>query len=355
MSLSAARRGHGAARSSQRGAVAIMVAFFLILILGFAALAVDSYHLFIVRNELQNDVDAAALAGAGHLYDGTSPTPDFTTAEAKATAAIPVNPTLRGTLAAGEVEGGYWNSASGFQPLPGTPGEGDFPAVRVTVSRSAGGDGGGNPPVQLFLGGVFGLDTIPVSATATAVVVPPGVSYPGGLFPLGLTNCLFQHYWDWDAMVPEKDPLTNEAYVFKIGSAYHYEGCESGQWTSFKTDNNDVKTIRGFIDGGNPETIAIGEDTWMQPGVKAAIYNDANDCSAAGDRSCEYVTMPVIQTDDVDTHAEVEVVAFACVRILRAVGGSDKYVEVQMTLGCDVDGSGGGPYLGTVLPPKLAQ
>ena len=33
---------------------------------------------------------------------------------------------------------------------------------------------------------------------------------------------------------------------------------------------------------------------------------------------------------------EVEVVAFACVRILRAVGGSDKYVEVQMTLGCDV-------------------
>lgn len=352
MNMTAARRGGMPGRASQEGAVAIMVAFFLVLILGFAALAVDSYHLFVVRNELQNDADAAVLAGAGHFYNGSSAIPDFAMAESKAAAAVPLNPTLRGTLADAVMQSGYWSTESGFQPLPMTPGEDDFPALRVTVRRALGNNGG---PVTLFFGEFVGANTLPVAATATAVVVPPGTSYPGGLFPVAITNCLFQNFWDYPAGNPKVDPVTGNPYIFRIGSAYHYAGCESGQWTSFLLDKNDVPTIRDLISNGNPEALSLNDPTWLQPGVKNTVYGTTNDCSAAGDRSCEFVTVPVIETDDVDTHSRTPVVAFACVRILRADGGSEKYVEVQMTQGCHIDGSGGGPYLGTTLPPKLVQ
>jgi hypothetical protein len=331
-----------------------MVAFFLLMILGFAALAVDSFHLFMVRNELQNDADAAVLAGAGYLFTPASSTPDFPAAEAKAALAIRLNRSFRGTLTEGDITSGYWNVTDGFQPLPMTPTADDAAALRVTVRRGA--EGAGNSgPVELIFGDFVGTDVLPVSASATAVVVPPGVVYPGGLFPIALTRCLFQNFWDYANNNPKLDPVTGDPYIFRIGSAYHYAGCSAGQWTSFKLDRNDTPTIRDLITNGNPDSLAISDPTWLEPGVKTTIYGYTNDCSAAGDRSCEFVTMPVIITDDVETHSSTPVVAFACVRILRAEGGSDKFVEVQMIMGCHIDGSGGGPYYGTTLPPKLVQ
>lgn len=348
------KRGGGARRQGQGGSVILMVAFFLIFLMGIAALSVDAFHLFVVRNELQNDADAAALAGAGQFFASrTSSTPDFTTAEAKAALAIRLNKTFRGSLTEGVVQAGYWSVADGFQPLPATPGEDDFAALRVAVVRDAGSNEG---PVRLILGRLLGTEFMRVGATATAVVVPPGTVAPGGLFPMAITRCLFQNFWDSTADNPRNDPVTGQPYVFRIGSAYHYAGCESGQWTTFLEDDNDVPAIRELITNGNPESLALNDPTWLQPGVKNSVFGYANDCSAAGDKSCEYVTVPVITTDDVDTHSRIPVTAFACVRILRAVGGSEKFVEVQMTMGCDITGGdGGGIYFGATLPPKLAQ
>ena len=48
----------------QSGMVAVIVAILLAVLLGFAALAVDIGHVMVVRNEIQNAADAAALAGA---------------------------------------------------------------------------------------------------------------------------------------------------------------------------------------------------------------------------------------------------------------------------------------------------
>jgi Flp pilus assembly protein TadG len=60
--------------SDERGVAAILVALVILVLLGFAALAIDIGHLFAVRNELQNAADAGALAGARFLYndDGTA-------------------------------------------------------------------------------------------------------------------------------------------------------------------------------------------------------------------------------------------------------------------------------------------
>jgi Flp pilus assembly protein TadG len=59
--------------TNQTGATVILVGLMMVIYIGFAALAVDIGHLYLVRNELQNASDAGALAGARLLYneDGT--------------------------------------------------------------------------------------------------------------------------------------------------------------------------------------------------------------------------------------------------------------------------------------------
>ncbi len=57
---------------AQRGAVTMLVALMIPVFLGIAALVIDVAYLQFVRNELQNDADAAALAGAKQLRSTTS-------------------------------------------------------------------------------------------------------------------------------------------------------------------------------------------------------------------------------------------------------------------------------------------
>ncbi|MEW6319222.1 MAG: pilus assembly protein TadG-related protein, partial [Pseudomonadota bacterium] len=51
----------------QRGAVGMIAPMLLVVFLSIGAIAVDVAHLYVVRNELQNAADAAALAGAAGL------------------------------------------------------------------------------------------------------------------------------------------------------------------------------------------------------------------------------------------------------------------------------------------------
>ncbi len=60
-----------AVRRQQRGAVAIVMSLFLVVVVGVLALVVDLGHLYVTKTELQNAADAAALAGAAEL-DGSA-------------------------------------------------------------------------------------------------------------------------------------------------------------------------------------------------------------------------------------------------------------------------------------------
>src|SRR5690242_1349188 len=63
---------YGAAHRRERGVVAIMVALAMVLLIGFAALALDLGKLYIVRSELSNAADACALAAARDLTGAVS-------------------------------------------------------------------------------------------------------------------------------------------------------------------------------------------------------------------------------------------------------------------------------------------
>jgi Flp pilus assembly protein TadG len=57
-------------RSRQHGAVAIIVAISLVVLIGMLGLVLDLGHLYVTKTELQNSADAAALSGAKELNGG---------------------------------------------------------------------------------------------------------------------------------------------------------------------------------------------------------------------------------------------------------------------------------------------
>ncbi len=126
---------------TQRGAVSVLVAFMIPVLLGIAALVIDLAYVQIVRNELQNDADAAALAGAKQLRSTTSASPQWSVPEKAAFDAIALNAPDSKKLSTGTVQSGYWNPTqvnAVLQMLPMTPAANDVPAVQVTLHKSQG-------------------------------------------------------------------------------------------------------------------------------------------------------------------------------------------------------------------------
>jgi len=370
---------HGKSKARQRGAVAVVTAISLVMLLGFAALAIDIGNLLVARNELQNAADAAALAGAPCLFqrtqcgNATATAPDWSSATQKASGfatASSSNKVQGAAIKFTQIASGYWNvtGAPGkLQAVPFTPGANDLPAIQVTMTKSTANANGGIP---VYLAGILGVSSLSAAAIATAVVSRPGYVGPRGLFPVAISKCLYDNYWNTSTNSPKQATSTaplsgqtvnqtpNTPYVFQISSAYQANGCEAGQWTTLTSQQNDVPFVRGLIAGQNADSLGIGSQpgTYIQPGEKNTLFTAVDNCSANGDHSCEYETVPVVNS--VGTGYQ-PVVAFACVRILKADNGSKPYILVQMSNlpdKCQAANSGGvGPNYGAITPPRLVQ
>jgi Flp pilus assembly protein TadG len=344
--------------SKQKGAVTLLVALTLPILIGAAALAVDMAHLHVVRNELQNDADAAALAGARVLYNSTTGSTDWSLAQTQAQAAIALNRATGIQLTEGRVQTGYWNltgSATSLQGLPMTPTVNDAPAVQVTVRKAEGQNSG---PVRTFLAGIMGTSTVPLQATAVAGVTSPGRA--SLTFPVAMSQCMYQKFWNMSAQppAPVNDPKTGKPYVFKIGSLYHYENCDSGQWTALNFSGKGANTIDQILAHDKelfdppPPMLSIGDTVFMDSGSKTSLYKAVEQCIKAKEYPCNTVVMPVL--DQVVSGTNATITGFACLKILGADGGNKKFIEVQMSNTCPPIASGGvGPNYGVVSPPSL--
>lgn len=369
-------------KNKQKGAVAVMMALLLPVLIGFTALAIDIGNLMVARAELQTAADAAALAAAPCLWrraecgNLTATEPDWATAEQKARDSVALNKVQGVTVQVGEASSGYWNLTGtpyGLQAPPMTPTASDIPAVHIVITKA---DSNANKAIPTYLAKILGIATMSASAHATAVIVHPGVVGPGGLFPIALSKCLFDTYWDSFNNKPKLATTTDalagqtvkqvigEPYKFQVGSSYHAGLCESGQWTTFETTANDVPYVRDLIDGKDvgQGTLEIGETpgTYIQPGTENSLFNYTNQCSAdapLAQRTCEWGIVPVVNSLDPKTNQVVQ--AFACVHILMAKNGNDPYVLMQMsadTTKCQAKYAGGsGPDYGADIPPRLVQ
>ena len=180
----------------QRGVVFILVAIALLVLLAFAALALDVGNVLVVRNELQDIADGAALAGArtlGRLYecDGDivacprkMPYPAQLTYVAdvgtivnsiQGVASVNIAGGMTGiTINAGDIVIGNWDTTTKtVDPITVTSPD----AVRVTTRR----DASANGPISTFFARILGINTVNVSATATAALTGESTAGPGGL------------------------------------------------------------------------------------------------------------------------------------------------------------------------------
>jgi Flp pilus assembly protein TadG len=342
-------------RRQQQGVMAILVALMLPVFLGVAALVIDVSYLQIVRNEMQNDADAAALAGAQHLRSSTSSTPQWATAEQRSTQAIALNAADGRRLSVGTVQSGYWNPTlanAALQLLPMTPTANDVPAVQVTLTK---GQGQNDGEVPTFFARLWNNFSTPVSVTSVAGITSPGTIEPGGLFPLVASQCIYSTYWNSQAKPPAPtiNPATGAPYllVLQAFDDKPSDPCKTFQWASLLTDKNDVNTFRDLVEDRNPVAVSIGDKVWIEPGSKTTLFDTVSGCSAAHDKSCEYVTLPMVHS--IAAHADIPVSSFACARILSA-SKKDKTITIQLSTQCPQPPSGGiGPDFGVISPPSL--
>jgi hypothetical protein len=112
--------------------------------------------------------------------------------------------------------------------------------------------------------------------------------------------------------------------------------------------------VNGFIHDGNPTTLNIGDNIWIEPGTKTSIYNHLTNNLPAGVTLPYTVTMAVVQ--DITTHASVPIIGFICFTITDVQGGSGKYIKGYFPDSCSNGRAEGvGPAYGVHSPPVLVK
>lgn len=344
--------------SNNKGSALVYIAFAVFALVGFLGLSIDLGHMYVVRGELKNAADASALAGAAVLYKdplnpGAPPALDFNRARTAATNFISQNKSDGVTLANGIIGTGYWNlSLNSLEPESITPTSIHVPAVTATIKRSDGNNGG---PVTTFFAKVFGAEHTAVSSNVStrpsvAVSGYPGAVSGGTLFPMALSSCMTDHYFS-------QNPLPNPATTIIISSVYvpGGAGCYTGQWTSFGLDTNNVPDVTGLMNTGNPDPLQTGDDIWIQPGAKAALFKEVNNWLPAGGKD---VLMAIVGTDsgDINTHSEMTIKGFATFHIDSADQAgkyiTGHFIEYFKTF---PGIRPGGSVSNTVTPPLMVQ
>jgi Flp pilus assembly pilin Flp len=263
---------------NEKGATAVLVAVLLIVLLSFAALAIDIGYLTVTRNQLQNVSDAAALAGArqlGILYggiDGPSGIEPMSYEEQQVydcTAQLTYQGSYSGSTPANDCElilasvkdAAIGNSAAGKNIevrdediaigvwAPDASGAMLFTqttlhpdAVRVVARR----DASENGPIRTFFANIFGVDTMNVSATATASLNGPCEAGPAELeLPIG---------------IPQSRGPEDCGKEIKFSPPTDIDTC--GGWTDFQDDASvPDPNLRNLLNGSTESPqLKVGED-----------------------------------------------------------------------------------------------
>lgn len=269
--------------NDSEGVTIIVVALFMVVLIGVAAFVIDLAHLYIVKNELQNAADAGALRGARVLYseDGTVIN-SWANGEAKtaATDNLSDNIEVEVNWESGngpDVERGHWNIANRtFTPNPSTvvvdlwdddvSNNPDFiNAVRVVSRRQA-------TPALSFFAKIFGFNDFELSAEAIAYI-----GFAGKIEPYDAEQPI--------AICQQAILDSNDHYTCGIGRMIHSgsgSGHQTGGWTNFTQgpcDTASANTVRPLVCGdGNPNPLNFGEGMGTTGGEVQSAFDDLIDC-----------------------------------------------------------------------------
>jgi hypothetical protein len=289
----------------ESGAVAIVVALVIFLLLGFGALTIDIGHLCVVQVELRNAADAGALAGARFLYndDGTLVNEganqiayDAATVNRSENANVEVN--------AGDVQRGHWSFGLGGLGRGFYPNSSTEPvdlwnvstedldtninfinAVRVVTRRQS-------ISIPSFFARIFGYEDFQASAESVAYC-----GFAGTLTPYDV---------DQPIAICSESILTSDEYSCNIGrminSGQVEASSETGGWTNFSHDDactggTNAEEVRSLVCGsGNPDPIKLGKFMATSGGDIQSAFNKLIQCwvDITGKTQPWNVTLPVI-------------------------------------------------------------
>lgn len=274
-----------------RGFLLIIVAGILLVMCLFAGLAVDVGRVFVVRGELQNAADASALAGAGSIAStGSASSPNWSDYTASIDC-LKRNKAYGELLRTGEVGYGWWNFASntwatgspvsgGVIPLQTVPGycsnnpnavctadaacgagvcifQNVAAAVRTTITKSAGVNGGAVPTFFSRLLGVEEFQVGTTSTPSTAVAGAPS-SVPNGVFPWAITKDTADFWVSRPGVAATLTVLGSSSDPYR------------GHWTSFDR-SNDVEVVDNQI-STSKSTLRVGDTVHIVAGTKAYLF-----------------------------------------------------------------------------------
>lgn len=146
-------------RRHRRGKIVVMTAFMMTMMLAMIAFGVDVGYIAVARTEIQICTDAAALAGASGLADGTG------VAQTRAQEYLAKNKVAGQTLGSSNatIEFGTWTDTTKTFSVGGTTPNG----IRINTSLNS---------VPLFFGKALNKDSFNVSASSIAVYQPRDIA-----------------------------------------------------------------------------------------------------------------------------------------------------------------------------------
>lgn len=284
--------------TNERGATAVFVAVTLLMLLMFAALAIDVGHLYAVRNELQDAADAGALAGAGVLFNDADGALNREAAITESIQATEANSSGNLPITEKTVEIGHWSfSTNSFTASQATgqmewvgysaealDGNTDFiNAVKVTTNRS-------NTPS--FFASLFGYNNFLVSTDAVAYI-----GFTGDVFPTEVDQPIALCY---EAITDsEGNYLCDTARMIN-------DNVNNGGWTNLQQPgmcqdlNNsgaNAQEVRPLVCSGNTTSLNSGVGLQMINGQVQSAFDDLYDCwvEATGRTQPFEMTLPVVE------------------------------------------------------------
>lgn len=312
--------------NNSRGAVAVVTAIFMVVLLSMGAAAIDIGHALVARNELQNVSDAAALAGDRALaiiYQGMNPAAQQTysvtnanratiVAAAQAVAVANSAAGVSITVNAADVSIGTWNFGTRtFTATNATP-----TAVRVIARR----DASANGPVSTFMANVVGMSNVSVNALAVANLGPINAVPPATMnAPFGISQFYFNSGFGCGSQIQ---------FSPSNGQPQNCAGWTVYDQTPFN-NNKMVTIINQMAQGNNPSPAAIGGQTALDFGngnlgnqAWTALQNLYNyEINTYGQWNA---LVPVYGDNDCQPNGFKPIVGFATVKITYVGGPGNK-------------------------------
>jgi len=277
------RRNRRNKRNRRRGTVAVLTAVSLVVLMGFAALAVDVGMLYNAREESQRTADSAALAGAWELLDGDALTgtaemsEESLAARQRAATFAAANPILghapvvdlnSANSPEGDVLIGYIADANHYIGTMSTANPDQANSVRVLVRR----DSVRNGPILLAFANILGIESTEVWAEATATFKDGVVGYRANsstgnaqLLPFAL------HVNVWNALL---------AGTYSVGDGYSYN-TETGAVAAGADGVRELNLYPGSggtqLPPGNFGTVDVGSASNSTADIARQILQGVNE------------------------------------------------------------------------------